>query len=367
MVWIWTDHETVALSEKTTLPVSPLLYQWHRQFGDNSCFFRDVPFCMSDLAEQFLDVSRLPFVYHGLAGFHRSQARPLSIEVLQRKQGPLLQGVINPETDPVFAAMQLPIPANSTASINFYPPNHIRFEHERGTASSTEIFLCPLSEGKTRVFVTQTFEAALLYEDEPKLRAAVGAVMAKIIDPGSIRHHHFLHELLDRDLVLLKKNRLQSVGPMPQPVSSSDEMGYLFRIYWKEVLQATQKIGREDIVSVLTLSTSPSRLQVLDRTSHTKHCRACQAALRLQKDKYETLTSLRRALIGATGASIFFTTLLKFLAVGQYAAFPPVVVRAIWTSAVSAAIITSSVQKRRNQIGQIIKQFVATEDEDGLG
>lgn len=178
MLWVWTDPTSAKdVAGTVPLPVNPLLDRYVDHFGPGACFMRDLPYGMEILGENLADLSHLPFAHHSLGSLKRELGVLLPMRMVSEsgraknsaweKQMPYnKQDVVLPtyeaevmdpvNHDPIM--MSIPNPLNNsdtwTTTIGFYSPCHVRYRRWRGPgmAGHVELFMCPKSEGRSRVF-----------------------------------------------------------------------------------------------------------------------------------------------------------------------------------------------------------------------
>lgn len=379
MVWVYMGGDSGINTNpmEQSLPISPLLEKWHAQFGNDACFMRDLPVGMELVAENLLDLSRLPFSLHDIAGIDRSQATYMAMELIpapgtleqtrssflssskpvaptppmpKEPPSPLFSAkVLNAAiSDPVYRSMRTLVPKESSVVVSFFAPNHIRIHRERGkgVSSATEVFLCPIAAGKTRVFFFNPFEDALKKskdEDTPEptfsylrsqrkkslvrkgLERLATVLQTSMLSPSSARYHMFAHDIFDGDGAILQQQgdrmrRWQLQSKDYASASSADIMVQSVASYLEKAVATTQHGGMVRSISASEddgskryrgVSRAFGKPILLDRQSHTDNCPVCQKALQRKQVHYERLKLLQSTFIGTAGASTCFAFLLS--------------------------------------------------------
>jgi len=360
MLWVWTDPATATtLSTTIPLPVDSLLDQYVDQFGNDACYMRDLPYGMELLGENLVDLSHLPFAHHSVGGLKRGLGKELPTRMLSQsekvvnaawekeyhsedhqvvlprfqveiaeaaKHDPILQ-MIRQRKDPGEAVTD-----TWTCTIAYFDPSHVRYRRERepGSAGHVELFLCPTSQGRSRVFLFNVLEAFLPRRDgeKPTLRQRVAAaanastwvasarlaLIKKLLDPTRAAGHIMSHKIFDGDGIFLHKqgNRMKEAGLSFRDYStpsSADALLNAYRRFIDSVATETRAVGQGEIADAVVGSAEygddAPRSEMLDRyNTHTVNCPLCSTALKKTRAKKARVKVLQTALQGATGASL---------------------------------------------------------------
>jgi pheophorbide a oxygenase len=360
LLWVWTGDPPAAsaissASSLAALPISDLLQRHVDFYGNDAGFMRDLPYGMELLGENLLDLSHLPFSHHSVGGLKRELGMELQLKRVtvppqstaapdqlsagtqpqqQQQPRPLYQvEVVNAgRQDPIFAG--LPDPAGTrdqwTTFISYYSPCHVRYERRRGstgpTASNVELFMCPLTAGKSRVFVFNAFELALpppastttinneslfqiLWRSSPKTwkSKCKKLLLQKALRPSRVAGHMLNHRIFDGDGIFLHKqgNRMDTNRLTYRDYSTPSSADLLLNAYRRYLDQAAARSsdpvaaasvhaaeGGGGASTVVYDDTAP-RSVLLDRYfSHTVHCPTCREALRRTQRTKQRLATL---------------------------------------------------------------------------
>lgn len=411
ILWVWADPESYeTVGKHIPIPISSILDDFVEYYGENSCFMRDLPYGMEILGENLLDVSHLPFSHHGSGALRRELGGELPMRMLSFEEKkvvatesnddnfdrhgevlvPLYQAEIVDagENDPIFQGYRTytkAIPDETwTVTAAFFEPNHIRYRRLRGgrAPAQQEIFLCPLSPGRSRVFLfnsratiapknqhqrssepvddkiqtmsvktklTNLFgtvkKVCTLSHWKSKIRSMI---VARLFDPRRVPSHMVYNGIFDGDGIFLHKqgSRMQGSSLTYRDYStpaSSDILLNAYRRYMDQVAMITatgdddngsqrasmaQSVVGYDVTSGKDGDgNSPAydpydtipRSILLDRyDSHTKHCPVCMAGLKAVRRKQQLLLLLKSAVRGAFGS-----TALAWLTVCYMIRFKP--------------------------------------------
>jgi len=363
IIWVWADPDTKAFSQIIPLPISPLLRRWHEEYGDGSAFMRDLPYGMELLGENLLDLSHLPYSHHSLGFLNRDLGGPLPLRMLSETEKekeaewemkyekcaggkpppvlPIFQvEVINAsKCDPILLGFSklFPVPANSTCTIGYYAPCHVRYRRVISGRGSqhVELFMAPTKAGESRVFLFNPSEALLPPLDPPEkekatfksLIAAISPtalkskvrkrVMKRLFIPTSSRSHMMNHQIFDGDGIFLNKQgdrmrRSDSTFKDYFTPTNSDVLVTAFRRYLDRAARKTKEVGHTLASSTVSTLGSDNRehyvdnndrARLLDRyESHTAHCPVCSKALEKSKRWYKRWCLVQTAFVGAAGS-----------------------------------------------------------------
>jgi pheophorbide a oxygenase len=347
MLWVWMDPSSLDLADQIHLPISPLLRHYVARFGNEACFMRDLPYGIELLGENLLDLSHLPFSHHSVGGLKREQGGPLPTRMLskrEREDAALWEKEEDPTYNPVLpryqaevidAAQHDPLMMRFAKSgvemstrIGYYDPCHVRYRRKIGErATHVELFMCPVSEGRSRVFLFNVFKSAPV----PKVadfrgwlkQIAPGALKAKLFqslflrrtDPRKPYIHLVAHDIFDGDGIFLHKqgNLMREAGLTFRDYSTPSSADTLLLAYRRFIESAARKT-RETSSGTLADAVDGQkqygddlpRSVMLDRyNTHTKHCPTCLASLQKLRRSQSRTAFLKTALQGALGASIF--------------------------------------------------------------
>lgn len=375
MIWVWADPLHRELAQSVALPISSLLRRFEQAGMAANGFMRDLPYGYELLGENLVDISHLPFSHHSVGGLNRIDGRPVPLKMLSRSESlqasksqnghgavlPLFQAqVINAtEHDPEIVAMlknpeakTKSDPSLALATVGFFDPCHVRYHRNPGIQGSSyeiNLFLCPTSAGKSRVFLFTPFEAMLnsikpansssprTMEEKPmeqgfsaaernkkKLQPFFSVFRAareffKPKPAGFAPHmgHMIAHRIFDGDGIFLHKQgdrmrRSKLTYHDYHTPTSSDAIVNAYRRWLDRAASVTKSVGEESAAVASTGGGSYhddlARSEMLDRyTSHTAHCKICLVALKQLEDKRDETRMISTALLGASGASSVLT------------------------------------------------------------
>ena len=444
MVWVWADSnpETTDMSTAIDLPVSPLLRRHHREYGDECGFMRDLPYGMELLAENLLDLSHLPFSHHSVGSLNRDLGCPLPLKMLSQAEKvrlteleydasgaskintdvdvdvdadlnlnmnmvvPRFQAeVVNASLhDPMFLslqAMKLPVAENSTCTIAYYDPCHIRYRRDRSSSvGHVELFMTPIGPGKSRAYIFNVFDGLLppLKNDnddipgsKPKATfksrmaavspAALKAklqkkIMKKLFHPVSVKSHMASQQILDGDGIFLNKqgDRMRRNNLSYRDYStptSADILLNAYRRYLDLVVKKTEESGHTLAASSCSSSYSDSdtgvyvdnddRSTLLDRyNSHTKNCRVCSESLAKSKRWHGRWDTMQTAFVGAMGgsATVFASAaVVALMSASVSASVPAVLLPASGVASISTSLGAVIASRKKKKLDATIKQF----------
>ncbi|KAL7457120.1 hypothetical protein ACHAWC_008591 [Mediolabrus comicus] len=416
MIWVWGDSNptTFDVAKSIPLPISPLVRRAYSNFGADACFMRDLPYGMELLGENLLDLSHLPFSHHNVGGLSRELGGELVLRMMSEKERvayalweeefvdddngvggedkqdvmmkkkkrysvPIHQAeVMNARhTDPMFLSMakRFPVSENANSTISFYEPCHIRYRRERvpGTFGHVELFMCPTSAGKSRVFLWNTIykppeetvstAAASLKSRLAKLSplsAIKRAMLAKLFNPATSRAHLLSHSIFDGDGIFLnyQGNRMYENGLTFRDYSTPSSADVLLNAY-RRYLDSAAKLSTKAAAKAVSYQSNDAygddditRAMMLDRyNSHTKHCAVCQKELGRYEKKRGVVATLKTALVGAGGASA--AALIGALFVG----LPVAVARAAAISSVTSTLGFTALSRKETALERKIQSF----------
>lgn len=364
MIWVWADPSAVPNKDQDPkFFASNLLQRFDKIGGTARGFQRDLPYGMEYLGENLADVSHLPFSHHSVGALNREDGRPVPLEMLtkdgkieaakfqknQIDKLPLYQvKVIDAaEHDPEIVAALKYNPAVQAAAdpdkayctIGFFDPCHVRYHRNQGIEGASyeiNLFMCPTTEGNSRVFLFSPFEKFISpqesKEGESTKKTATNKKNDKryseIMQRGSPMRtsgkkaaafppemgHMIAHAIFDGDGIFLHKqgNRMKrsnlNFKDYTTP-TSADILVNAFRRWLDKAAEVTEAAGEIQAANAATgggdaYKLKRPRAELLDRyDSHTANCNICLTALKTLEDKRDRLSLISTGLVGATGAS----------------------------------------------------------------
>lgn len=288
ILWIYMEPEAGG-SEQKTLPLSKTFLDWNdyvvsrEQFKLNDIIVQELPYGFGYLGESLLNLYEL---------------RDLSISPASAGDGsPLFQG---------------PLQDASSASMSFYPPNHIRYEFD---TQEYHFFLCVRTSSTS---------------------SCLGVVIEKDFlpsQPPTLESHYD---------ILMNQWKL--------PLSSSKRFNMSGREYNSKTWQDVAVSAFRRYVAAYGLPTESLSPAVPSSfyESHVKHCPVCLAAWDRSKRWTNRLSIVETALTGAAGASTL-SLLLLFL-VGSEVAIPMTFLRIVFGATVASDLGVVAVHKFRNSM-----------------
>jgi len=383
IIWVWMDPESAdSLADSIRLPIDQFLRNTYETLGPHSCFMRDLPYGMEILGENLLDLSHLPFAHHSVGQLDRSMGkelptRMLSLEerkknanwetafgenpsmVLPRAQAEITQAAAH---DPIFVGSYNPrtpeVFKNWTTTIGYYDPCHVRYQRYRGSTSTVELFMCPTSEGRSRVFLFNCFEG--LISEPTSVKAKLTQKLLKKVFLSS-KGHMMAHKIFDGDGIFLHKqgNRMKVADLTYKDYStpaSADVLLNQYRRFLDAAAKETRKVGLDSIadaaVGTKSYGDDAQRSELLDRyNTHTAKCSVCMKSLQKARRKKATIERLQTAFQGATGSGIAALGTLAALRRLSSVALPSVLFGyvAVASCAGFAGSFLSSAMKRRTE------------------
>jgi len=354
MIWIWADTNTKPnLDDKP--PISNLLQRFDEMGGTARGFQRDLPYGYELLGENLADISHLPFSHHSVGTLNRVDGRPVPLDMLteaakvdtariQHNEGkalPLYQARVEnaAEHDPEIVAAFKYNPdvqatadtSKATSTLAFFDPSHIRYHRNQGIQFGSyeiDLFMCPTTEGNSRVFLFTPFEKFLSQETGKEYRPSglmqrsvsklnvVKKLFGMKKSPAFSPHlgHLLAHQIFDGDGIFLNKQgdrmrRANATYKDYNTPASADIMVNAFRRWLSKAAEVTREVGETNAAStalgdsVDTYKDNRPRSELLDRyASHTAKCQICLSALKDLQHKRNRLSMLSTTLNGAIGA-----------------------------------------------------------------
>jgi pheophorbide a oxygenase len=388
MIWVWMDPVTQSLASEIQLPISPLLKEKIDRMGEGQCFSRDLPYGMEILGENLLDLAHLPFSHHSVAGLRRdfggalptrmlSQAERIrnaewegAAPVLPRYQAEIIDAA---KHDPVFLGMpQFGNTSEWTTTIAFFDPCHVRYRRCRGPGQSShvELFMCPTSEGQSRVFLYNIFSQppvspVVKPSMAQRFKVLKGSVEKRVFKPGAADGHLFTHQIFDGDGIFLNKqgNRMKDGGLSFRDYSTPSSADVLLNVYRRFLDAAARKTrdanltsSAEAVVGMGQYGDDLERAVMLDRfNTHTKDCPTCSSALKQTRKNRSRVQRLQTAMQGAAGASTTAFVALGVMRIASVSLAPAVLpivsvaTIASWLASYASVQAEGKLDKRINQ------------------
>jgi len=409
LLWVWTDPETIEISTKVPLPVDPLLDRYVHHFGKDSCFMRDLPYGAEILVENLLDLAHLPYAHHSVGGLCRELGKELPTRmlslaeketnaaweqdykskdgvVLPTFQAEILQAAQHDPMLQMFGARDDSGNTDSwTTTIAYYAASHVRYRRWRGPgkAGHVELFFCPTSEGRSRVFLYNVVESLLPPTGErPKipLKERLGTaikpstwvkslqttIIKKLFDPRRSAGHMISHKIFDGDGIFLHKqgNRMREAGLSYKDYStpsSADVLLNAYRRFLDSAAAKTRQAGLDDIADAVVGSgqygDDAARSVFLDRyNTHTVHCPICTRALQKTRARKVWMKVLQTALQGALGTAV--TALAVLAPTSRVVSTPPRLLRVLVGVVAGISLGSLSVARAETKLEQEINQFL---------
>ena len=404
MLWVWMDPATETMAKEIPLPISPLVKQRIDTAGEGTIFMRDLPYGMELLGENLLDLAHLPFSHHSVGGLRRELGGPLPTRMLSEEERvenaswerafsnvepvlPRYQAEIvdAADHDPVYLSLpRMGNVSNWTTTIGFYDPAHVRYRRHRGPGKSihVELFLCPTSEGRSRVFLYNLFEtpslpSAPVVSVAQKIKRIFNPnalngllksyIERRLIKPGAADGHLFSHQIFDGDGIFLHKqgNRMKDAGLTFRDYSTPSSADVLLNAY-RRFLDAAARRTRdadlrssaEAVVGISQYGDDLERAIMLDRyESHTKDCPICSSALEQTRQNLSRVRRLQTFSQGAVGASVATLFCLVASRLASVSLARPVLPIALITTAVSSIAALGTI-KAEAKLDKRIEQFL---------
>jgi phenylpropionate dioxygenase-like ring-hydroxylating dioxygenase large terminal subunit len=416
LLWVWTDPTTAAtLSTTVPLPVDPLLDRFIDHFGNDAAYMRDLPYGMELLGENLVDLSHLPFAHHSVGGLRRDLGGELPTKMLSQSAKvekaawekeyisedqivlPTFQVEIQDAAkhDPILksfmARMKDPVGADKwTCTVAYFNPGHVRYRRSQGPGkgSHVELFMCPTTQGRSRVFLYNIFEAFIPSKDaekkpEPTRQQRMMAIAAKpstwvpsmkmvllkkLFPPSRAAGHMIGHKIFDGDGIFLNKqgNRMKesslSFRDYSTP-SSADALLNAYRRYLDSVATKTREAGLDEMADAVVGSSEygddAPRSVMLDRyNTHTVNCPSCSSALKETQAKKRRNKVIQTSLQGATGASL--TGLATLVAITRVAtvSLAPRLIGIVTGLATATCLGAIAASRSETKLDKEINQFL---------
>lgn len=412
IIWVWTDPDTKAFSECIPLPISPLLRRHHQVHGDECAYMRDLPYGYELLGENLLDLSHLPFAHHSVGGLNREIGGALPLRMLSErekkmeteweleyeKKGFGSQSTVLPryqvevvdaiKHDPFLvgaAKSGRPVPDDSTCTIAFHEPSHVRYRRQMGYASHVELFMTPTRAGHSRVVLFNAGES-MLPPWEPKnqksfksritalspasLKAALlKKMIVKLFDPTKHRSHMFNHQIFDGDGIFLNKqgDRMRRRGLSYKDYATpttADVMINAFRRYLNKATIKADEAGHTMASSSVSFLNGEQyidndiRPELLDRyESHTKNCPVCSKALEKSERWHRRWDLAQTAFVGAAGSSTTVFAAACTLSLLGTVSIPTVLFSTSGIASLSTVCGATIANRKKKKLDGTIKQF----------
>jgi Pheophorbide a oxygenase len=250
--------------------------------------------------------------------------------------------------DPIFKAFAkagsfgAAPPEDWTTTIAYYDPCHVRYRRWRGTAFHVELFLCPTSQGRSRVFLFNAIERqehGIPRGQQKTPRRQFGQILTSLkpstwktslmrlvfqkMSSGH-RGHLLSHKIFDGDGIFLamQGNRMKRANLTYSDYSTPSSADILLNAY-RRFLDTAATITRNSgssnqkqqhtsddlaimasaVVGMDNYEDDAPRSEMLDRyNTHTKDCPICSNALQLARRSKRRLGLFQTALHGSAGA-----------------------------------------------------------------
>jgi len=431
----YSEDDGAPLAESIRLPIDPMLEKFVDRYGPSCCFQRDLPYGMELLGENLIDLSHLPYAHHSLGQLRRELGRDLPTRMLSRSEregyarweaeyrnrnsGGKTGGGDDDEVPPVVPTFQAEIVQAAkhdpilmpfaeaaekaadgevakkkekdkdklsssledwTTTISYFSPFHVRYRRTRGTSpgssSTTELFMCPTGEGRSRVFLFNCF-GALLEDDiggaDGKKKVPLAeriklAVLSRLFDPRRVAGHMMSHQIFDGDGIFLRMqgDRMKNAGLSYSDYStpaSCDVMLNAYRRYLDAAAKKTRQLGLASFADAATGSGQYDRdlprSEMLDRyNTHTKNCPNCSAALRSSRKLKSRVGLLRIASAGTAGASTTALVACALLPGLLGNLIPSVVYRALAGTTAATWVATMLFERAIRRLDKRINSFL---------
>ena len=232
-------------------------------------------------------------------------------------------------------------------TISFFDPCHVRYRRTRGPgiglSSHVELFLCPTSESRSRVFLfnimgslvkedhkedlenekaDKTFVIQKLVPIIQRLQRAMKpsswktAFLRRMIRKNVPFGHGFAHQIFDGDGIFLhyQGNRMKAADLTFRDYSTPSSCDVLLNAYRRFLDSAARNTPDKQISSAVVgtgmYGQDLLRSEMLDRyNTHTKHCPDCLRALQRTRQARARNDIATTALIGSAGASTVISVL----------------------------------------------------------
>lgn len=329
-----------------------------------------------------MDLSQLIYSHPAFGIINRENGvcgQPIPFTMLTSKEksadGPIYEAAVQnaKSSDPFFRNMGDAVPENASARVGFYEASHVRYTRRAGDSPVTnvEFFLCPLSPGKSRVFMYSVSEEALTQKEEELATGRKGSNPQ--IDPASYEAHMNCNRLFDGDGVFLtlQGDRMQRAGLTYRDYATPASTDILVNAFRRYLEAASAKTEDQTMVE----SANPSkhgydasnmpRSVALDRyESHTKLCKICSKALEDRQKKQKRLSVLQSGLTGAAGASTISLLLLFLL--GSEMAVPLALLRCVVATTVVSDVSVVAIMRSQKKVDKQVNEFLTEEPSGDL-
>ena len=271
-------------------------------------------------------------------------------------------------------------PKTWTTTIAYFNPCHVRYRRWRGSAGHVELFLCPKSEGRSRVFLFNAYEAILLSRNETKpsllhamkpanlKKSIMKMILSKAFDPRRAAGHLVSHRIFDGDGIFLHKqgNRMKESGLTYSDYSTPSSADILLNAYRRFLAMAADKTRQlglssvaDAVVGTKNYGGDAPRSEMLDRYhTHTKFCPVCSTALDKAKRSQGRLKVVETALQGSAGASTMALLVLSSLTKWTGVSLAPGVLRIVAGAASAAWLASFVAMKTEKKINKQIRSFI---------
>jgi len=427
----------------TTIPITSVTYM------------RDLPYGMELLGENLVDISHLPFSHHKVGGLRRQDGRPVPLKMLSQSQRQTIaQQMVqlyhdpnhnNPSTSltqalvvPTYQATVLDAARHdpelvsafhqnpflqqyaqkeaAVSHVGFFAPHHVRYHRNPGVLSEQggrayeiQLFMCPTTAGKSRVFLMAPFEQRLPPLSEMATEDKVKTTTTNATSPtattttnnprtklksllrrANLRKkggrvavppyfsHMIVHDIFDGDGIFLHMQgdrmlRSNATFRNYQTPTSSDAMVNLYRRWLKRATDASLEHGQLLAAAAVSgnYGDTTSRAEMLDRYhSHTQFCPLCRTSLQQLEQEQSRKKVMATAFTGAAGA--LGVGFVSSLTIGFASSLWMILFQKVWhgmatgmlrmslsmgVGAVASLAILGQIQKRLGWLETEIRKF----------
>lgn len=371
------------------------------------------------LGENLLDLSHLPYAHHSVGSLNRTMGGALPTRMLSlakrkkceewqtefHKNGKEKQEIVLPtfqaelvdpaKHDPMFKAMltrmKVADPTKLSTTVAYYDPCHVRYRRQTTSgprsALHVELFMCPTSEGRSRVFLYNVFEASLPppidseaktnINSQPSLKERIMKLFSPKHWQGKIiqgmmktpRPHMMSHSIFDGDGIFLHKqgNRMKQAGLSYRDYSTPSSCDSVLNAYRRFIDTAAtitrQQTGLSNVADSVQGSSmygdDLSRSNMLDRyNTHTKDCPICRKALQNARRKRSRLKIFQSVFQGSAGASGTALATLIMVAKGTTIKMAPIVFRYVFGAMFATCLASFLSIRKEKKLQQEINSYI---------
>ena len=249
-------------------------------------------------------------------------------------------------------------------------------------AGHVELFMCPVSEGRSRVFLYNAFESilaspvvkekkpsrlTLLWKPTAWKPLLIRFMVGNLFDPRRVAGHMISHKIFDGDGIFLHKqgNRMKEAGLSYKDYStpsSADVMLNAYRRFLQSAAGITRTAGEQAcanaVIGTGNYGDDAPRSELLDRyNTHTVHCPTCLTALTQTRIAKKRLAVLQSALYGASGVSAMVTVYTLALKASHWLV-PAALVRLLATATALTCVSSYLANRLEHKLGKQINSFL---------